>query len=70
MAWTGSTLGIKAIHVWRLESIGEKTRVITEESWEGLLPHILTGPMRKMLQRSIDLGLMYLKAEVERRANS
>jgi len=23
---------------WRLESIGEKTRVITEESWEGLLP--------------------------------
>ena len=70
MAWTGSTLGIKAIHVWRLESIGEKTRVITEESWEGLLPHILTGPMRKMLQRSIDSGLMYLKAEVERRANS
>jgi hypothetical protein len=70
MAWTGSTLGIKAIHVWRLESIGEKTRVITEESWEGLLLRILIGPFKRMLKRSIDSGLIYLKAEAERRANS
>ena len=70
MAWTGSTLGIKALHVWRLESIGEKTRVITEESWEGLLSRILAGPLKRMLKRSIDSGLTYLKAEAERRANS
>ncbi len=69
IAWTGSTLGIKAIHIWRLESRGEETKVITEESWEGLLPRLLTGPMKRMLQKSIDSGLMHLKAEAERRAN-
>ena len=68
IAWTGSTLGIKAIHVWRLESIGEKTRVITEESWEGLLPRLLARQMKRMLQRSINSGLLHLKAEAERRA--
>lgn len=69
MGWTGSMLGIKALHVWRMESIGEKTKVITEESWEGLLPRILTGPLKRMLKRSIDSELTYLKAEAERRAN-
>lgn len=68
IAWKGMTLGIRAIHVWRLEPGGGRTRVMTEESWEGLLPRILTGLMKRMLQRSIDSGLMHLKREAERRA--
>lgn len=67
LAWMGKTLGIKAIHVWRLEPKNGKTIVRTEESWEGLLPRILRGRMQKMLQDSIDSGLRHLKAEAERR---
>ena len=71
LAWTGTTLGIKAIHIWKLEIRGERVLVKTEESWEGLLPRLLRGPMQGMLKRSIDSGLLHLKAEAERRsANS
>lgn len=65
IAWKGMTLGITAIHIWRLEPSGGRTRVMTEESWEGLLPRILAGQMKRMLQRSIDSGLMHLKMEAE-----
>ncbi|MEX2598626.1 MAG: SRPBCC family protein, partial [Dehalococcoidia bacterium] len=68
LAWTGSTMGIKAVHVWRLEPQDGGTRVTTEESWEGLIVRLLCGPMRKTLQKAIDSGLQHLKAEAERRA--
>ena len=35
IAWTGKTLGLRAIHVWRLEAHGAGTFVSTAESWEG-----------------------------------
>ena len=66
MAWTGKTLGINAIHIWRLEPKDGKTIVTAGESWEGLLAWIFRGSMQKMLQKSIDDGLHYLKAEAER----
>jgi len=69
LAWTGRSLGINAVHVWRLEPRDGKTVVRTEESWEGPLVRIFRGPMQKMLQRAIDAGLRHLKAEAERRAN-
>ena len=69
LAWTGRSLGINAVHVWRLEPRDDKTVVRTEESWEGLLVRIFRSPMQKMLQRAIDAGLLHLKAEAERRAN-
>lgn len=69
LAWTGNTLGINAIHVWRLEPKGERTVVRTEESWDGLISRIFRGQMQRMLQRSIDAGLRYLKAEAERRSS-
>ena len=69
LAWTGTTLGIKAIHVWRLVESGERVLVKTEESWDGLLSHLLRGPMQKMLKRSIDSGLKQLKVEAERRVS-
>lgn len=67
--WTGTTLGIKAIHVWRLVENGERVLVKMEESWDGLLPHLLRGPMQKMLKRSIDSGLKQLKVEAERKVS-
>lgn len=35
ISWTGTTRGIKAIHVWKLEADGNQTIVTTEESWQG-----------------------------------
>lgn len=68
LLWTGRTTGIKAVHLWVLEKRGERTLVSSEESWEGLLPGILRGVMKKMLSRSIQQGLIYLKKEAERSA--
>ncbi len=69
LVWSGTTLGIKAVHLWQIERRGEETLVRSEESWEGLLPGILRGTMKRMLSRSLQQGLVYLKKEAERRSN-
>jgi uncharacterized protein YndB with AHSA1/START domain len=66
LAWTGKTLGIKAIHFWHLEPRGGKTFVRTEESYEGLVARLLHGSLQKTLDTSLADGLRRLKAEVER----
>jgi uncharacterized protein YndB with AHSA1/START domain len=70
IGWTGKSLGLRAVHVWRLESQGERTLVKTEESFAGLPARIFRGRMQKMLQRELDDGLRHLKAEAERRAGT
>lgn len=67
IAWTGTTFGISAIDVFRLEPRGGATLVHEEESWQGLLVRLLAGRLRRTLQTSLDTGLAQLKAEVERR---
>lgn len=69
LAWTGSSLGIRAVHTWQMEKRGERVLVRTEESWEGLFPHILRWPIKKMLQSSIESWLQQLKAEAEKSAD-
>lgn len=67
--WRGRTLGIEAIHVWRLTSRdAETTSVETQESWSGLLPRVLPGYMGRALAKALHRGLAGLKAESERRA--
>jgi uncharacterized protein YndB with AHSA1/START domain len=66
IAWTGKTLGIKAIHLWHLEPRGSGTFVRTEESYEGLVTRLFRGPIQKTLDRALTDGLRDLKAEVER----
>lgn len=66
LAWTGTTLGIRAVHIWRLEGSASGTKVSTEESWSGLLPRILSSMMSRALQRAIDTGLESLKVAAER----
>jgi uncharacterized protein YndB with AHSA1/START domain len=68
IAWTGKTLGVKARHVYRLESRQARTVVRTEESWEGVVPRLFRRRMQETLQSSLDSGLQHLRAEVERRA--
>jgi hypothetical protein len=68
IAWTGTTLGIKAIDVFRLEPRDGGTLVREEESWEGLVVRLAAKRLRRRLQSSIEGGLAHLKAEAERRA--
>jgi carbon monoxide dehydrogenase subunit G len=70
VAWSGRTMGIRAVHVWTIEARGSATtHVRTAESWAGLLPRLLRGPLAKTLRRALDGGVQSLKAEAERRAN-
>jgi hypothetical protein len=68
IAWTGTTLGIRAIHVWRLEPRNGRTFVRTEESYEGLVARLFRGPLQKTLDRTLADGLRHLQAESERRS--
>jgi hypothetical protein len=68
IAWTGRTLGIKAIHFWWLEPRDAATFVRTEESYDGLVARFVRGPLRKTLDNALESGLRHLKAEAERRA--
>jgi hypothetical protein len=66
LAWTGRTLGIRAVHVWQLEPRDGKTLVRTEESYDGLVARLLRRPLRKMLDTTLANGVHSLKAEAER----
>jgi hypothetical protein len=68
IAWTGKTLGIDAIHVYRLEPRDGGTFVRSEESYDGLVARLLRGSLRKTLDRTLRDGLHYLKKEVEQQA--
>ena len=67
IAWTGSTMGIQAVHVWRILPLGTRTKVVTEESWQGFIVRLLRGSMQNMLDKAVQQGLQYLKEEAERR---
>lgn len=68
LEWSGSTFGIKAVHVWQIRSEGDGTVAATTESWEGLPARILRGRSKRTLDKAIATGLALLKAEAERQA--
>ena len=68
--WTGTTFGIKAIHVHELEQEDGTTTVRSAESWDGLLVRLLGRSMTRSLQKAIDSGLRHLKIEAERQAKT
>jgi hypothetical protein len=68
IAWTGKTLGIRAIHFWWLQPRDGSTLVRTEESYEGIVARLFHRSLRKALHRALENGLHDLKVEVERRA--
>jgi hypothetical protein len=69
ITWRGSTVGIRAIHVYRLEAGPSGTSVVSEESWAGLPVRLLRGFLGRQLQKSTDAGLQHLKREAERRSS-
>jgi carbon monoxide dehydrogenase subunit G len=70
IAWRGKTMGIKAIHFWWLEPRDGRTFVRTAESYDGLVARLFRGPIQKALDKGLDDGLRYLRAEAERRVGA
>ena len=70
VAWTGTTMGIHAIHVFHFAPKEGGTLARSDESFAGLIPSVLKSYSRKTLQRGIDSMLRALKVEAERRAGS
>jgi hypothetical protein len=70
LGWTGTSMGIKAMHVWRLESDGQETLARIEESWSGTLPRLLPSLMRRSLQKTLNSWLHHLKIEAEAQADT
>jgi hypothetical protein len=68
IAWTGMTMGIKAVHVFRFQANNGGTLARSEESWQGLLASLLKGYSRRTLDKGIRSVLAHLKVEAERRA--
>lgn len=68
---TGTTLGIHAVHDWRIvpDRTGN-TIVRTEESWSGLPAQLLKGRLQARLDRRLEERLRHLREEAERRATS
>jgi hypothetical protein len=70
IAWTGTSFGIKAIHVHTLERLNGGTLVRTEESYDGLVARLFRGRLQKTLDSALRSGLEHLKAEAERQERS
>ena len=67
IAWTGTSFGIKAIHVHTLEPRDGRTLVRTEESYDGVVARLFHGRLQKTLDNALQSELQHLKAEAERR---
>jgi hypothetical protein len=70
IAWTGTSMGLNAVHVYTLEPRDGVTIVKTDESVEGLLARLFKRPLQKTMNKSIENGLSALKAEAERRTTT
>ena len=69
IGWTGATtMGIKAVHVFRFEPNDGGTLVRSEESWDGLIARMLKRFSRRTVEDAITKMLGHLKVEAEHRA--
>jgi len=65
LGWTGVTMGVHAVHVWRLEETLGGTRLTTLESWRGWPTRLRHKRMAETLRQAIGVGLHHLKTEAE-----
>jgi hypothetical protein len=68
IVWTGTTMGIGALHRWEFSSEGEVTHVSTEEELTGFPPWLLPGTMRKTILNALQHGVHVLKVASEKQA--
>jgi hypothetical protein len=66
LAWSFRTLGAQGFHQWTLESAGEdRTRVRSEEVWNGLAVRFLRGTLQRTLTVSRTAWLERLRDRAE-----
>jgi hypothetical protein len=66
LAWSFRTLGARGFHQWTLEPAGGKrTRVRSEEGWNGLAVRFLKGTLRRTLTASRTAWLERLRDRAE-----
>jgi uncharacterized protein YndB with AHSA1/START domain len=70
IGWTGTSMGIKAVHVFEFQPMDGGTLARSAESFRGLIPSVLRTYSRKLLRRGIENVLASLKVEAERRASA
>jgi carbon monoxide dehydrogenase subunit G len=70
IAWTGTSFGIRAIHVHTFESRAGGTLVRTEESYDGLVARLFRRRLQSVLDATLAGELQHLKAEAERRGHA
>lgn len=66
VGWTGKTMGVSAIHNWRLTHQNGVTTVAVSENLSGLLPWLMRKKFRKDLQAGMSKNLAELKTWSER----
>ena len=65
LGWTGSSLGIYAIHNWTLTEENGQTRLSVSESMEGLLARTFSKKLHNTLEKGLDIWINSLKSVVE-----
>ncbi len=66
IAWTGISMGMKAVHIWHFEPVDGGTRVTTEESLSGWLTRLLAFMDSRFLDKSMAASLELLKSQAEK----
>lgn len=66
IGWSGKSIGMNAIHVWKFEKQGNKTIVTTEESLSGWLPMLIRLFNPDFLEQSLSKSLLNLKNQAEK----
>jgi predicted acylesterase/phospholipase RssA len=66
LAWTAKFVGVDAYHAWQIERIGQRSRVITEETQYGWLARAQDYLLPKRMYDGHQLWLERLAREVER----
>jgi len=66
IGWSGKSIGMNAIHIWKFEKQGNKTIVTTEESLSGLLPKLIKIFKPDFLEQSLLKALQTLKHQAEK----
>ncbi len=66
IGWTGKSIGMNAIHIWKFEKQGNKTIVTTEESLSGWFPKLIKIFKPYFLEQSLLKALQTLKHQAEK----
>jgi membrane protease YdiL (CAAX protease family) len=61
LGWTGRTIGASAIHNWTIIDQGEGTKVVVEESLDGVFPRLLSGKFSDELKEGMKVNLLQLR---------